>query len=323
LAHNNIESSLVIQAGGLNLAGSDLSELMRQFQQQQQQQTNVFPLLYHIFFETAPTPEAQQQSLAQVTLLSIDKNLAGGCSVICWSNSPTPITYTRPPLPLSFTVFESSLYRIGGFGVPFISWTDRYEYYILFDIRMDDNGRPPDILKVVNYFKTDAGFGRQHAQAGHYFLFGFSGTSLTEFKRKKREFFRANQSATFPSLKTFIPSYYLGINVHKVIPDDTREWSIKFMEEDGQLTNAQIETITGFGGIINILSYITNLLRLCGPSVARTQHVEDHAVLEQQIGRRLTVLIYCPKCHVNVQAHVIRAGKGSKLHCLTCKKSWC
>ena len=144
---------------------------------------------------------------------------------------------------------------------------------------------------------------------------------MTEFTRKERE---SRRDIRFPSFVTLLSSYYLGINVYKVIPD-IREWTIEFLDDgqNGAPTNAQIESITNFGGIIDIISYAARLLRLRGPSEARIIHVDERDRLQQVVGRPLLVRVKCPKCDQGVQAKVVRTGKGSKLLCLRCNNSWC
>ena len=171
---------------------------------------------------------------------------------------------------------------------------------------------------MIEFFKSDDGAGRHHAATDTYSIFGFSG-KLKEFQRKEREVRRHSRFQSFVSL---FSSYYLGIDVHKFVPEDTREWTIEFVD-DGPPTNAQVEAITCFGGIIDVLSFIPRFLKLRGPSVARLHHVEEKDKLQQVVGRPILVRVKCPKCAVNVSAKVIRSGTGSKLHCLTCKNSWC
>lgn len=206
------------------------------------------------------------------------------------------------------------------FSVRFIAWPDRFDYYALF--QRGDLG-DPGTLDVVQFFKSKGGSGRRLGINAAFLVYGFSGTRK-EFQQKERE---ARRDQRFPSFLLLVSSYYLGINVHKVVPNDTREWTIEFVfVEGGQNappTNDQVEAITCFGGFSNIVSFLTNCLLLRGPRDARMTHVDQSDRLQQIVGRPLLVKVKCPKCLVNVSAKVIRAGIGSKLHCLLCKQSWC
>jgi len=79
----------VIQAGRVQLNGSGLPAAMDQFQQNDIVE---FPLLYHIFFERPPSPEAQQKCFGSIIDIYDSKKIGESKVVVCRSTSISPIT---------------------------------------------------------------------------------------------------------------------------------------------------------------------------------------------------------------------------------------